>query len=149
MLEYGVHLRHRCPDARIGLLQLLASLPPELLEFGGAEDPDRERRLDAQLKSRQHEWMGQAETAARRSLGRAAATLRDAGVPAAALEQRCMGPSLRPHSANALAAEILQLARSQRYETIVVHRGLETATGEDLAAVLARGSDGIVLCLVE
>src|SRR5258706_5502111 len=40
VLEYGVRLRHRCPDARIGLLQLLASLPPELLEFGGAEDPD-------------------------------------------------------------------------------------------------------------
>jgi len=62
VLEYGVRLSHRSPDARIGLLQLLASLPPELLEFGGAEDPDRERRLDAQLKSRQHEWMGQAET---------------------------------------------------------------------------------------
>jgi hypothetical protein len=149
VLDYGVRLRQRYPEAKIGLLQLLPSLPPELLEFGGAEDPDRERRLDAHLKSRQHEWLAQAEATAQLSLEAAAATLREAGVPAASLEQRCMEPSVLPHSASALADDILQLARAHEYGTIVVHRGLETATGEDLAAMLEMDGDDIVVCLVE
>ena len=49
---------------RLVLLHALPPIPPELLEFGGAEDPEAERRLDAELKKEQAQWLDKAKKSA-------------------------------------------------------------------------------------
>ncbi len=46
----------------------LPPLPPMLMEFGGAENPDKERRLDAQLKTEQQQWIAAARKKAEPAL---------------------------------------------------------------------------------
>lgn len=46
------------------LLHVLPPIPPELLEFGGSEDPKTEQRLDEELKKDQAQWIEQAKQSA-------------------------------------------------------------------------------------
>ena len=48
------------------LLHVLPPIPPELLEFGGSENPQTEQRLDAELKKDQAQWIEQAKQTLRR-----------------------------------------------------------------------------------
>jgi hypothetical protein len=54
--------------------------PPELLETGGAEAPEREERLGSNLRSKRRGWMAVADRKNWRLLRAAEATLRGAGV---------------------------------------------------------------------
>ena len=51
-------------EFHIVLLHVLPPIPPELLEFGGSEDPNTEQRLDEELKKDQAQWIEQAKQAA-------------------------------------------------------------------------------------
>src|ERR1035441_5670316 len=62
------------------LLHLLPPLPAELLEFGGAEDPQEERKLQAELHRDQQTWIASVKDPAKPVLSYAIDALRQAGL---------------------------------------------------------------------
>ena len=148
LIERGVRVWKADGGGTVRVLYLLPSLPPELLEFGGAENPAVERAMDAELKDRQDAWAAERDARARAALERAAADLRRAGIPPDAIELEHSEATLSPHSAEALADDILRLATADGRRTVVVRRGRETSTGEDVAAALAARERDITVSLV-
>ena len=65
---------------QICLFHVLPPIPPKLLEFGGAENPNKEQILSADLKAAQAQWMEKAKNAAQPSLKTAQNILRNHGV---------------------------------------------------------------------
>jgi nucleotide-binding universal stress UspA family protein len=133
------------------LAYFLPPLPSELLEFGGAEDPDKERKLDARLKTEQQQWIAVARKEARPALHRASTELRNAGLPARSLTTHFSDPF---RGQNSTSEEILELARTNKCRTIVVGRQflpwLRRLTGEkDLAEKLVQQGKGLTLWIVE
>lgn len=108
--------RHR--DLRICLAHILPQLPPRLLEFRGAEDPQKEQRLEARLKHKQQRWKAGAKKEAQRALGMATATLRRWGVCAGALDIQ-VSEGVEGVGA---AERVLELARARQCDTVVVGR---------------------------
>ncbi len=105
-------------NLRICLAHILPRLPPRLLEFRGAENPQTERRLDARLKYRQQRWKAGAKKKAQRALRIATATLRRGGVSAGALDIQFSEGVEGPGAAE----RILELARARRCDTVIVGR---------------------------
>src|SRR5580700_2625338 len=70
----------------ICLVHILPPLPPRLLEHGGAEDPAKEARLEADLKSEQRRWTSDAKKKLQKVLDKARAILQKAGTPAGAIQ---------------------------------------------------------------
>lgn len=133
------------------LAHFLSQLPPEMLEFGGAEDPEREQQLDRQLKTEQQRWIATARKRAQRSLNWACARLRNAGLPASSLTTQFSDP-LRVQ--NSVSEEILELARINKCRTIVVGRRSlswlrRLTAGKDLAEQLVQQGSGFTLWIVE
>jgi hypothetical protein len=85
---------------RICLVQVLPPLPPELQEHGGAEDPAKEARLEAQLKAEQHHWISAAKKTAQKGLDQARATLRKTGISAGTLQALFSEPGEGPGAAD-------------------------------------------------
>jgi Universal stress protein family len=56
-VEYVARVLSGRRGFKLCLAHFLPPLPPILLEFGGAEDPAKERRLDAELKTEQQQWI--------------------------------------------------------------------------------------------
>ena len=136
---------------QVCLAHFLPPLPSELLEFGGAEDPDKERKLDAQLKAEQQQWIAVARKEAQPALNRACTKLRSAGLPATSLTTQFSDPFRGQNSAS---EEILELARRNKCRTIVVGRQslpcLRRLTGgKDLAEKLVQQGKGLTLWIVE
>src|SRR5690349_17261082 len=83
---------------RVILAALLPPVPAHLLEFGGAENPDTEKKLEKELKHEQHRFIERAKQRARMTLVRTRSRLREAGVVSNSLLIRFSDP-LRQHSA--------------------------------------------------
>ena len=150
-VEYVARMLRRRRGFQLCLAHLLPPLPPILLEFGGAEDPDKERRLDAQLKTEQQEWIAAARRKAEPDLNRARARLRKAGLPATSLTIQFSDPASEQDS---VSEEILGLARRNKCHTIVVGRRsvswLRRITGaKDLAERLVQEGKNLTLWIVE
>lgn len=133
------------------LAHFLSPLPPELLEFGGAEDPDKEQQLDRQLKAEQQRWIATARKKAQPALNWACAKLRKAGVPASSLETQFSDPA---REQNSVSEEILELARINKCRTIIVGRRSlpwlrRLTAGKDLAEKLVQHGSGFTLWIVE
>ena len=64
-LDYGGRVLGGRRNFAIILLHLLPPLPPELLEFGGAENPRKEQKLEAELRVDQQAWIRSARTSAK------------------------------------------------------------------------------------
>lgn len=133
------------------LAHFLSPLPPRLLEFGGAEDPYKERRLDAQLKTEQRQWIAAARREAQPVLNWACTQLRRAGVPTSSLTTHFSDPFREQNSA---CEEILELARTNKCRTIVVGRRSlpwlrRLTAGKDLAEKLVQHGKGRALWVVE
>jgi hypothetical protein len=62
----------------VQLLHLLPPFPPELLEFGGTEDPEVEVQKEAAIRHEQAGWVEQAKQAAQPMLARVVSILRQA-----------------------------------------------------------------------
>jgi len=93
-----------------------------LLEFGGAEDPDKERQLDTQLQTEQQQWIAATRKEALPALNWACSKLRGTGLPASSLTTHFSDPLREQNSA---CEEILELARRNKCRTIVMgHRSL-------------------------
>ncbi|MEJ2231634.1 MAG: universal stress protein, partial [Nitrospirales bacterium] len=67
-------------DCHVVLFHVLPPIPPELLEFGGAEDPEKEQKLDQTLKKEQAQWIEDAKKAAEPMLDNAKTILYRIGV---------------------------------------------------------------------
>src|SRR5438094_1133997 len=136
---------------QVCLAHFLSPLPTGLLEFGGAEDPDKERQLDTQLKTEQQQWIAAAKKEAQPALNWACTKLRRAGLPASSLATQFSDPFREQNSAS---KEILELARTNRCHTIVVGRRSlswlrRLIAGKDLAEKLVQQGKGITLWIVE
>ncbi len=149
VVSYAVNLLDRRRGARACLLCLLPNLPPNLLEFGGAENPRREHQLDNQLKQRQAEWVDAMKRKTQPALQRATTTLRAAGLPTGNLRIRFSEPGAYPTAIDELVEDILALARAGRYGTVVVRRTSQMRAQGDLLAALVERGTAVTVCLVK
>ena len=150
-VEYVGRVLARPRRFQVCLAHFLSPLPPKLLEFGGAEDPDKERQLDNQLKTEQQQWIAAARKEAQPTLNRACIELRRAGLPASSLTTQFSDPSREQNSAS---EEILDLARINKCRTIVVGRRSlpwlrRLTAGKDLAEKLVQEGKDFTLWIVE
>jgi len=127
-----------CGGVDIHLVCIAPRVPARLLEFGGAEVPEKEERLDAELHRRQLRWMDLAEQGPEALLDAAGDLLRREGVDANRIST-CVSS---PLDLRADADEILLLARDEACQTIVVGHHLSNDDGEKLAHALIRRSEG-------
>lgn len=100
------------------LFHVLPPFPPELLEFGGAEDPKKEEALTQQLCEDQARWVADAIEAAQPLFLRAKETLQWSHVP---MEMVCNEVSLSVHRPD-VVRDILESAKKFHCGTIVVGR---------------------------
>jgi nucleotide-binding universal stress UspA family protein len=130
------------------LLHLLPPMPAEFLEFGGAEDPREEQKLQAELHHDQHTWIASAKEAAKPALSSAIDALRDAGLFTYEIELAYSDPLDEQDATVA----ILDKAREKRCHTIVVgndsHRWFRKMTGKPLTEHLLRHINEITVWIV-
>jgi nucleotide-binding universal stress UspA family protein len=150
-VEYVARVLARQRGFQACLAHFLTPLPPKLLELGGAEDPDKERQLDTQLKTEQQQWIAAARKEAQPALNWACSKLRGAGLPASSLTTQFSDPLREQNSAS---EEILELAQINKCRTIVVGRRSlpwlrRLTAGKDLAEKLVQQGKGVTLWIVE
>lgn len=105
-------------DVRIFIWHMLAPLPPELLEFGGSENPAEEESKELELHGLQADWVGKQRRTAGLLFEQARERLVQAGVPAESVHSRdctCV------HSQE-MVPGILNAAKANHCGTIVVGR---------------------------
>ncbi len=105
-------------DYHVVLLHVLPPIPPEFLEFGGAEDPKKEQQLDATLKKEQAQWIEEAKKAADPILDNAKTILYRIGVLPAMVSVVFSQSIHRPD----IVRELMETAHKQSCGTIVVGR---------------------------
>ncbi len=131
------------------LLHLLPPLPAELLEFGGAEDPQEERKLQAELHRDQHAWIASVKEPARPALSYAIGALRDAGLFTYEIELA----SSDPWDDRDATVAILNQAREKHCHTIVVgyesHPRFRDLAGARLTDRLLRNANEITIWVVQ
>lgn len=139
----------RRPGFRLCLAPVLPPLPPRLLEFRGAENPREEKRLDSELKHKQERWMAKPKQKAERELAGATTTLKEASVPHTAITTAF----LQPLDGERVSDRILEMARAQHCDTIVIGREpvswFRELIGGDLAETLVQQGHGFTIWVVE
>jgi nucleotide-binding universal stress UspA family protein len=105
-------------NIRICLFHVLPPIPPDLLEFGGAEDPQQERVLSAELKTAQAEWIEKAKQRVEDSLKIAQIILMDHGVSQRHISTHYSSSIHKPN----IVREILEAAKRWHCGTVVVGR---------------------------
>ena len=105
-------------DFQVVLFHVLPPIPPELLEFGGAEDPEKEQSLDQILKKEQAQWIENAKKAAEPMLDNAKTILYRIGVLPAMITTVFSQSIHRPD----IVHELIETAHKQNCGTIVVGR---------------------------
>jgi nucleotide-binding universal stress UspA family protein len=105
-------------DCHVVLFHVLPPISPELLEFGGAEDPETEQKLDQTLKKEQAQWIEDAKKAAEPMLDNAKTILYRIGVLPAMITTVFSQSIHRPD----IVRELIETARKQSCGTIVVGR---------------------------
>ncbi len=148
-LDYAGRVLGGPRNFAIILLHLLPPLPPELLEFGGAENPRQEQKLEAELRADQQAWIRSARSSAKSSLAGTVQQLHKAGVPRSAIHLLFSHPA-RDRDA---ATTVLEHARGKRCHTIVIghaaHSWFRELAGGDLAEHLIRRSKGLAVWVVQ
>jgi nucleotide-binding universal stress UspA family protein len=105
-------------NVRICIFHVLPSIPPKLLEFGGAEDPQKEGMLSEELKSTQAQWIENAKAAAQSSLKDAQAIFLDHRLSPHQINTSFSSSIHKPD----VVREILEAATQWQCGTIVVGR---------------------------
>lgn len=148
-VEYVIRMVGCHRGFHVYLLHLLPPLPAELLEFGGAEDPGEERKLQAELHRDQHAWIASVKDPAKPALSYAMGALRDAGLFTYEIELT----SSDPWDNRDATVAILSQAREKHCHTIVVgnqsHPRLREMAGARLVDRLLRSSNEITIWLVQ
>jgi nucleotide-binding universal stress UspA family protein len=134
---------------KVCLLHTLSEIPASLIEYGGAENPKDEERLDGELHAEQKHWVRAAQEKAQPTLTRASAVLRKGGLAANAIEERFCFPA----DGRARADEILDLAKKHKYRTVVVGSEslswLRQLLASDPVEELLRRGKGFTIWIVE
>jgi nucleotide-binding universal stress UspA family protein len=103
---------------RILLFHVPASMPPQLLEFGGAEVPAQEERAEVELSNTQAAWVEEVARAAQPIFARAKTRLSEAHIA----EQDVKTLLFTPSAEQSLETSILTEARAHECSTVVVGR---------------------------
>lgn len=131
------------------LLHVLPPFPPELLEFGGSEDPEVEAQKEAEIRNEQIGWIAQAKQAAQPVLEKAVSILREARVPARAISTQ-FATSIGGQD---VVTNILETAKVDNCATIIVGResftGLQRVFTHHVADELIRRGHGYTIWVVE
>lgn len=136
-------------DVHVRLLHVLPPIPPEFLEFGGAEHPQIEQRLSGELRQNQAQWIETAKRNAQASLDKAMAVLIEGGLSPNEVSTSFASPIHRPD----VAHEILKAAQTWECGTLIVGRHTRswireigyTHVGEELV----RKGQGFAIWVVE
>jgi nucleotide-binding universal stress UspA family protein len=148
-VAYVAHMMQGQQDLRVLLFHVPAPMPPELLEFGGRENPDAEEQTEAALHSAQAAWLEQVKQAAQPVFARAQTQLRQAAVAESAVETQIATPV----SGEALHTTILEAAQQAHCETVVVGRAafswLQELVQSHLADTLLQQAKGCTLWIVQ
>jgi nucleotide-binding universal stress UspA family protein len=117
-IDYVGHLLCDRNNFDVHLLHVL-KMPPQLMEWGGSEDPIFERQGSELQEREQHEWIHNAERAAQPIVDRAGEKLTACGVPEEMVHLHFVATTDRED----VAATCLDYARRQHCDTVVVGRG--------------------------
>jgi len=136
-------------DVEVRLFHVLPSIPPELLEFGGAEQPQLEQRLSNELRQNQARWIETAKHNVQESLDKASARLLENGLSSDRVSTAFSSPIHRPD----VAREILEAAQAWKCGTLVVGRHTRSWIKElgssHVGEELVRKGQGFVIWVVE
>ncbi len=148
-LEYTGKILRRRRGFQIRLLRLLPPLPPELLEFGGAENPGKEAALERELRQQQKQWIVTAKSSARSALDEAVKTLRKAGIAASNIQCAYSDPTEPGDTARV----VLEQARAMGCYTVVLghhaHSWFREIAGGDLTEHVLRHASGVSVWVVQ
>jgi len=148
-VTYVAQVLHGRTDAHVRLLHVLPPIPPEFLEFGGAEQPQLERRLSDELQQNQARWIETARSSVQGSLDKASAILRENGLSSTQISTTYSSPIHRPD----VAREILEAAKTWRCGTLVVGRHARSWFRElgssHIGEELVRKGQGFAIWVVE
>ena len=148
-VDYVAKLIGRRRGFHLCLLHLLPPLPPELLEFGGAENPRKEQKLEAELRRDQQAWIAAARDSARPALEDAMKALRKAGLSSREIDLECSDPMDGRDTTGA----VLGQARAKRCHTIVIghesHSWFRELAGGHLTEHLLRHASEITIWVVQ
>jgi nucleotide-binding universal stress UspA family protein len=133
----------------VWLLHILPPLPPSLLEVGGSENPDVEQREEMSIHAQQAAWLAQAEDTAWPTLERARSRLRQANIPAQAIETQYVVSI----NGQAMVTDILDAAKTNQCGTVVVGReafhGLQALFAHHVGDDLIAKGRGVAVWIVE
>jgi nucleotide-binding universal stress UspA family protein len=136
-------------DVQVLLVHMPAPIPPKLLEFGGTEDPEQERRLEARLTATQAAWVEKISRAAEPVLARGRALLHRFDVPDDAVATQIITPLPEQD----LTTSLLDIARSQACGTVVVGRTafswLQELLQQHVADKLLQEGQGLTIWVVQ
>lgn len=136
-------------DVHVRLLHVLPPIPPELLEFGGAEHPQTEQQLSGELRQNQARWIETAKGNAQSSIDKALAILLEGGLSPHEVSTTFSSPIHRPD----VAQEILEVAQAWNCGTLVVGRHTRSWIREirssHVGEELVRKGQGFAIWVVE
>lgn len=134
---------------RVRLVHVLPPLPPELMEFGGAENPVVEEEKEAAMHESQARWLKDAEKTAAPVFESARAVLRQARVPMRSVTTYCC-PAVPGEN---VVTDLLEDARTNTCGTVVIGResftGLRRFFAHHFADELVRQGHGLTIWVVE
>jgi nucleotide-binding universal stress UspA family protein len=145
-VNYVGLLLRQTPEVTITLFHVLKPMPRKFLEHGGSENPVIEARLSAQLRDDQDTWSRKERELECSLLVQAREMLAKTGFDLTRV-------ALKFGHEDDIARNILEEARTGRYETIVVGRhgtsGIKRMFGGGVTDQLLRDAKGFAIWIVE
>ena len=115
-VDYVSSLGSLLKSYKITLLQVLPTIPPEMLEDGGSEDPDVERQLKSARDKEIGKWEGGLKNKSTRVFEESKKKLIASGIPAGHIDTKMVLRSLD------IGKDIVDTAHDGGYSTVVVGR---------------------------
>ncbi len=148
-VSYVVEMLGGDKDLRVHLLHVLPPIPPELLEFGGSENPDKEKTLTEELRKDQSEWIERTKKEAEPVFEQARTILGNGGIPASMVQTEFSTSIHRPD----IVRDILEAAAKWNCSTVVVgrhsHTWLKEQLGHHVGEDLARRGHRVAVWIIE
>ncbi len=145
-VAYASRILRDSKDAEITLFHVLKTIPRSLMEHGGSDDPAKEGQLSETLRHDQEAWLAREQEVESPAIKEACNALRQTGFdPGRVL--------LKFSTDENVARAILEIARREGYETIVVGRRGESSRKDGLTGKvtekLLHGATGLTIWIVE
>ena len=135
-------------EFQILLFHVPEPMPPQLLEFGGVENPERDAGAETQFRQAQSVKVAEMSRTVQPIFARAQSRLREAHIP----EQAIKTELFMPPAEQSLDTSIVQAARAHGCNTVVVGRGafswLRELVQTHVADKLLQQADDLTLWIV-